>query len=346
MGKTRKLKVLVLIHEGLEPPESLDSFSDDELGKALWGAEFDVINTLREMGHIVEVQSVSDELKVIRQAIEKFKPNLAFNLLEDFAGVSIFDQHVVAYLELMGMKYTGCNPRGLMLARDKALAKVILSYHRISTPQFEVFKRGKPLKISAKTEYPIFVKSLTEEASTGIAQSSVVYSEAELRERVSFIHESIQTDALAETYIDGRELYVGMLGNRALTVLPVWELKFLKAPEGMAKIATPKVKFDPRYRRKYGITTGAAYGLSDETREQIDKICRRVYRRLRLTGYARMDLRVNSEGKVFLLEANPNPHIGIDEDLAQSAIKSGMSYEALLQKILNLGLRWDPSEFA
>lgn len=346
VSRFKPLRILLLIHEEATPPDSLDDFSDDEIGKALWGAEYDVLNALTEMGHSVKVQGVTDELKTIRVAIEEYKPHIAFNLMEDFGGVSIYDQNVVAYLELLGINYTGCNPRGLVLARDKGLAKSLISYHRIPTPKFFVFRKGKKIKVPAKAPFPLFVKSTTEEASFGISRSSIVNTERELISRISFIHESVQTNAIAEPFIPGRELYVGMLGNHSVTTFPVWELKFKKLPEGMPRIATPKVKFDPKYRRKYGIDSGPATGLSQDTIERMYKICRKAFRVLRLNGYARMDFRLSNDGKIYFLEANPNPHVGIDEDLAQSAMKSKMSYEALLQKIINLGLRWDSSTFA
>src|SRR5262249_26080236 len=161
---------------------------------------------------------VGGDLTPVRSAIEEFKPQIAFNLLEAFADVATFDQNVVAYLELLKVPYTGCNPRGLVLARDKALTKKVLSYHRIPVADFAVFRRGHRARRPRRLKFPLIVKSLTLDASIGISQASVVEDDAKLEERVRFIHESLETDALVERYIEGRELYVGILGNQQLQV--------------------------------------------------------------------------------------------------------------------------------
>ena len=158
---------------------------------------------------------VRDELGPIRQMLFEWKPHVVFNLIESFFGLRELDQHVASYLELLRVPYTGCNPRGLVLARDKALAKTILTYHRIHVPRFEVVHSGRRVRRSKRLTFPLIVKSLTEEASVGIAQASVVWDQAELDERVKFIHESITGDALIEEFIDGREIYVGRVREQA-----------------------------------------------------------------------------------------------------------------------------------
>jgi D-alanine-D-alanine ligase len=190
------------------------------------------------------------------------------------------------------------------------------------------------------------VKSLTQEASIGISQASVVDSDEKLRERVTFIHESIGTAAIAERYVEGRELYVGILGNQALQSLPVWELFFTNMPPEARRIATDRVKWSVKYQRKYGIESGPAKDLSDEACSAIHHICKRTYRALELSGYARIDLRMDDAGAVWVLEANPNPQIARGEDFAASAERVSIGYDALLQRILNLGLRWQPESFA
>ena len=172
-----------------------------------------------------------DELAPLGRAIRDFQPHVVFNLLEEFRGLTAFDYHVVAFLELNGVAYTGCNPRGLLLARDKALSKKIVHYHRVRTPRFASFSRGRKVRPLRGIDYPVIVKSLVEEASYGIAQASVVYDDAALVERVRFIHERVGGDALAEEYIDGRELTLAVLGNRRLETFPVWEMTFAKLPE-------------------------------------------------------------------------------------------------------------------
>jgi D-alanine-D-alanine ligase len=244
---------------------------------------------------------------------------------------------VVAFLELMHQPYTGCNPRGMLLSRDKVLSKQLLSYHRIPTPQFMVFPRGKKAHIPKKLRFPLFVKSSTEDASLGIAQASVVADQKQLTERIAFIHEQTHSDALVEEYIEGRELYVGVMGNDRLRVLPVWEMSFGSLPENLPAIATRKVKWDRGYQQRYGITTAAAEDLPDGTVARLEQLSKRIFRALHLSGYARMDFRLRPDGELFVLEANANPNISAAEDFSASALKAGMKYDDLLHRILQLG---------
>jgi D-alanine-D-alanine ligase len=336
----RKLRVVVLMHPSMVPPDSLEGVSEAEAYK--WKTEYDVVNTLRELGHEVQPLGVADELAPIRNAIEEWKPDICFNLLEEFLGRQDFDYHVVSFLELMQVAYTGCHPRGLMLARDKALSKTLMSYHRLPVPEFTVFRVGRAVQRPKRLQFPVIVKSLTQESSIGISQASVVEDEARLIERVRFIHRKVGTDAIAERYVDGRELYVGVIGNLKLQVFPVWEMKFEKMPEHSYRIATERVKWNDAYQQKHGITTVAAGDLPEELAGRVGQICRRVYRTLDLSGYARIDLRLDAEGRVYVLEANPNPQLAYGEDFAESAHHAGVSYEALLQKILTTGLSWRP----
>ena len=176
-------------------------------------------------------------------------------------------------------------------------------------PEFEVFRIGRPIRRPKRLAFPLIVKSLTQEASIGISQASVVDSDEKLKERVTFIHESIGTAAIVEQYIEGRELYVGILGNQALQALPVWELFFTNMPRGAKRIATDRVKWSVKYQKKYGIDSGPAKDLPEALAEQIQHVCKRAYRALELSGYARIDLRLDEAGNVWVLEANPNPQI-------------------------------------
>jgi D-alanine-D-alanine ligase len=332
----KKLRTLVLMHQSLVPPESLEGRSPAEIEE--WRTEYDVMTHLKTAGHEVRALGILDSLTELRAAIQDWKPDIAFNLLEEFNGIVTYDQHVVAFLELMQQPYTGCNPRGLTLSRDKVLSKQLLAYHRIPTPQFMLFPRARRVHIPRKLQYPLFVKSATEDASVGIAQASVVEDAARLTERIQFIHEQTQTDALVEEYIDGRELYVGVIGNERLTVLPVWEMTFGSLPENLPAIATRKIKWDPRYQAKYGIKTRAATELEPVVTQQLKRQAKRIYKALHLTGYARMDFRVRADGRIYVLEANANPNLAADEDFAESARSDGLGYDELLQKILSLGL--------
>jgi D-alanine-D-alanine ligase len=339
-----KLRVLALVHRHLIPPETVPEGTD--VVSAPWRTEYDVISTLRAMGHEVQALGVHDDLGDIRRASADWKPHIAFNLLEAFDDVAIFDQNVVSHLELLKLSYTGCNPRGLLIARDKSLSKKLLAYHRIPVPEFEVFRMGRPVRRPKRLAFPLIVKSLTQEASIGISQASVVDTDDRLRERVAFIHESIGTAAIVERYIEGRELYVGIVGNQVLQSLPVWELFFTNMPPEARRIATDRVKWSVKYQKKYGIESGAAKDLSDAACGHIQHVCKRAFRALELSGYARIDLRLDEAGTVWALEANPNPQIARGEDFAASAEKVGLSYDALLQRIINLGLRWHPESLA
>src|SRR6185436_7750072 len=289
----KKLRVLVLMHDYLVPP---DDVSGHDPETATWRTEYDVLKTLRDdLQHDVHVLGVKDDLAGIRQANDSFKPHIAFNLMEAFHEVGTFDQNVVAYLELLRLPYTGCNPRGMLLARDKALSKKLLHYHRIQAPEFMVVVRGRKPKLSKKVRYPLFVKPLTQEASIGISQASVVEDEAKLRERVQFIHDSIATDAIVEEYIEGRELYCGVIGNQRLQILTAWEMTFAKMPDGQHRIATERVKWSKKYQDKVGIDTSQAKDLPDGASDLIQRISRRVYRTLELSGYARIDLRLDAK---------------------------------------------------
>jgi D-alanine-D-alanine ligase len=327
------------MHEELMPPEDTSGFNVAEQD---WKTEFDVITTLRKLGHDVYPLGIAEDLGVIRKSIDEHKPHIAFNLLEDFHDVAVFDQNVVSYLELLRLPYSGCNPRGLLLARDKGLSKQLLTYHRIPVPDSTVCLVGRRPHRPKRLTFPLIVKSLTKEASAGISQASVVDDDDKLRDRVKFVHDTIGTDAIIERYVDGRELYVGVIGTQRLQTFPIWELLLTNMPEGAWHIATNRVKWNRQYQRRRGIKTIEAKNLPDGTRDHIRHVCRRVYRTLGMSGYARIDLRLDAAGKVYVLEANPNPQLANGEDFADSAERAGVKYGPLLQRILNLGLRWRP----
>jgi D-alanine-D-alanine ligase len=335
-----RLRVLALVEPSLIPPSQPERSRAED---APWKTEYDVVHTLRRQGHEVMPLGVDADLAPIRQAVAELRPHIAFNLIEAFDNVASWDQNVVAYLELTKTAYTGCNARGLMLARDKAVAKKLLTYHRIAVADFAVFRRGQRVRRPGRLRFPLIVKSLTLDASIGISQASVVDDEARLEERVRFIHESVGTDAIVERYIEGRELYVGVLGNQRLQVLPIWELSFRDMPEESRNIATERVKWSLAYRRKHKIVSGEAKDLDPATSRRIRDTCKRVYRNLMLSGYARIDLRLSDTGQIYVIEANPNPHLARDEDFAEAARKAGLDYPTLLKRILKFGLDWEPA---
>jgi len=333
----KKLRVLVLMHPDHVPPDSLDGL-DPQDALAL-KAEFDIVQCLRKLGHEARPLGVQDEFLPIRDAVEEFKPHVVFNLLEEFHNNVLFDQNVVSLLELLRVPYTGCNPRGLILARSKSLSKKLLAYHRIPIPDFLVIPRGHRTRRPKKLQFPLFVKSLMEHASYGIAQASLVEDDERLAERVAFVHESIGTDAIAERFIEEREIYVGVLGNTRLVALPPLELVFENRPANAPLIATAKAKHDLAYQAKRGIVLQAAEGLEPEVAERIARLAKRIYRTLELDGYARIDFRLSSDNVPYFLDANPNPDISDGEEFASAAEFVGMTYGDLVSRILNLGIR-------
>jgi D-alanine-D-alanine ligase len=225
----------------------------------------------------------------------------------------------------------------MMLSRDKVLSKQLLAYHRIPTPHFAVFRQGGAIRIPKELRYPLFVKSATEDASLGISQASIVEDSAKLRERIEFIHQHTKSDALVEEYIEGRELYVGVLGNDRIRTLTPWEFIFGELKSGRAAIATRKAKWDRAYQSRHGITSGKAESLPAGLADRLDRLARRVYRALHMTGYARIDFRVRDDGTPFVLEANANPNLEREEDFADAALHDGIAFPELLKRLISLG---------
>jgi D-alanine-D-alanine ligase len=334
----KRLRILALIPEGQVPPETLEGLSDSEFVRVKM--EYDVLRALERAGHDLRTLDVTSDLGAIRRAIKEHRPHLAFNMLEGFHGVPVYDHHVVSYLELMRTPYSGCNPRGLMLSRDKELAKKILKWHAVPVPAWRTYPYGRKVRPPKVNTWPRIVKSATDESSTGISQASVVHSEEELVERVRFMHEHHGGDVMVEDYIDGREIYIGVMGNTRLQVFPPWELFLEHLREDAPRIATARLKFDVKYQKKIGASTRLADALPDGLAEKIPRLAKRVYRALSLSGYARLDFRLDGDGKLYLLEANPNPDLSSDEDFARSAKESGLDYDALIARIVGLGVRY------
>ena len=339
VAASKALRVLLLTDEAVVPdkPRRQLEGRDAELSKT----EYDVLAALKKLGHEVTCAGVGSDLSVIGHAIDDIKPHIVLNLVEQFDGLPFFDQHVVSYLELRKQKYTGCNPRGLTLARDKALTKKVLAYHRIPSPRFAVFKPRKRIVVPSRLNLPLFVKSLTDEGSEGISQASLVRDYEKLTERIAFIHEKTSSAALVEEFIEGREIYVGVFGNELLTALPPWELTMNNLPKDAPVIATDKAKWDPNYQRRVGLKSGPAK-LDEQMAKEVERTSKRIFRLLGLSGCARLDYRLTERRRLYLLEANPNPQIARNEDFADSAEHVGMKYEELLQKLITLGLSYEP----
>ncbi|MEW6325850.1 MAG: hypothetical protein AB1515_10750 [Nitrospirota bacterium] len=332
----KRLNVLVLF-DVPAPPAAQPDYSQ-ELTTPDWKAEADVIQALKTIGHELRLLGVHDDPGAIITEIKDHTPDVVFNLTEEFNRRSALDRNVAALFGLLDVPYTGNGPTGLTLCKNKAMAKEILAFHHIKSPHFAVFHPGGTIKRPKRLNFPLFIKPLKDEASYGISQESFVENDQAFEERVRYIHERMKQEALAEEYVDGRELYVSILGNRRLQVLPIREVVFSKMPEDRPRFATFKAKWDDAYRERWGIENRFAEQLPDGMEERIARVCKRVYRALHMWGYGRIDLRLTPDNRIFILEANPNPNLASDDEFAQSAIKAGYTYESMIQQMLRLAL--------
>jgi len=333
----KKLKVLVLF-DGTRPTK-IDEDLTKEMKHEDWKTEANVMAALGTLGHTAEHLAIFDDLDLVRQKMESFAPDVLFNLVEQFKNNPGFDQNIVSLLEMQGVPFTGCGATGLVLCKHKGISKKILGYHHIHVPNFVVIPRGQRIARLKRPKFPILVKPVKEEASYGISQASFVESDEQLRERVAFIHEKYDSDVIAEEYIEGRELYVSLMGNVRLRVLPIRELVFREVPPNEPKIATYKAKWDEEYRKRWGLKNRFANGFDPALVAHIEQTCKRIYRLLTIDGYARIDLRLTADNTLYFIEANPNPHLASDEDFAQSAEKAGLKYPQLIDAIIRLGMK-------
>ncbi|MDP8981177.1 MAG: ATP-grasp domain-containing protein [Acidobacteriota bacterium] len=328
------MKILVLfdLARRVSPEEC---FSEQSLKEEDKPTEADVLGCLARLGHEVETLSVYDNVTGIVEKLKAYAPDVVFNLSESFYHDRSHEPNIPALLELMKVRYTGSGPDALLLCKDKALAKKVLAYHRVRLPHFVVSHRSRPLRNLRRFVYPAFVKPVAEESSDGISKASFVRGEGEALERARFIHQKFNCDALIEEYIEGRELYLSVLGNHRLTVFPPREIFFEQVPDDVPKFATFHAKWNDAYRKKWGITNGAAKPLPGGVQENLAKLAKKVYRLLKIRGFGRIDVRITEAGEVFVIEANPNPSLAQEDDFAQAAAESGMGYEALIGEIIN-----------
>jgi D-alanine-D-alanine ligase len=330
----RALQILVVCDLGAPPP------ADQDYGERLKQDEFDtersVLEALARLGHEARLFGVFDDIHALIEELRRRPPDLVFNLCEAFDRDRDHEPHLVGLFELLKIRYTGAPPAALRICKDKGLTKKILSYHRIPIPRFVVSHRARPLKRLRNFAFPAFIKPLGLEASEGIAQMSFADSEKDSLERVRFVHESLRVDAIIEEYIDGRELYVGLLGNHRIDVLPPRELFFREVPPGEPRFATFKAKWDEAYRKRWGIDSGPAGEIPPATLRDMNDMCRKVYRLFGIQGYARIDLRLKPDGEMVFLEANPNPSLADDEDFARAAQAADIGYDDLIGRILRL----------
>jgi D-alanine-D-alanine ligase len=298
--------------------------------------EYQVGFALEENHHEILLIGVHDDLREIMDRCAEWKPDLVMNCAESF-GDARHDYLFPALLETSGFRYTGTPPLGLLVSRDKAMSKKILAYHGIQVPGFATWAPNEPVREEPPLKFPLIVKPIGEDASEGIAMASVVGDLKELAERVEFVHQRFEQSAIAEEFIEGRELYASVLGNgETLEVLPLTELVFDKeknAPE--ERIATQTTKWDEPYRRRKGIRYQFARPVAAAGKDRIEEICRTACRALWLCDYARIDLRLAESGEIWVLEANANPYIAKGHEVANAAEKAGMPYPKFIQRIVD-----------
>lgn len=298
--------------------------------------EYQVADALRRGGHEVYLLGVRNDLDYLVASLDELRPELVFNAVEAFHGDPGLEYLVPGMLEAEGYRYTGSPPLALLVSRNKAMSKKILAYHGIRTPRFVTCRPGETIA-EPDLEFPLMVKPLQSDASAGIAQASVVQDLASLRDRVGLIHERFSQPAIVEEFVDGRELYVSLIGNGDdLAILPITEMVFDKRktrPE--ERIATQSAKWDEDYRARKGIRNVFARPLARAVRERIGEICRTAFRSLWLRDYARLDVRVAADGEVWVLEANANPFISYGHDMANAADKAGMDYYGFVQRLVD-----------
>ncbi|OGX24912.1 MAG: hypothetical protein A2787_03300 [Omnitrophica WOR_2 bacterium RIFCSPHIGHO2_01_FULL_48_9] len=329
----KKLKVLLLFSSPYQKPRGYD-YKEEMADPENMYTEKDVLEALQANGYEVRILGIHNDTTPLFEEIKEFPPDVIFNMVEVFQDKAHLDKNIAAILEMLNIPYTGASTGSLFLCNNKALSKKILSFHRIKVPWFYTFYRGKKVWLPKKMKLPVVIKPLCEEASRGISQASVVDNKEAFIERIKFIHDNMNMDAIAEEYVEGRELYVSVLGSKKLTVFPPRELKFGQLPEDEPRIATYKAKWDDDYRDRWGIKSVFPGKLADGVEEEITDVCKRAFRALDLDGYVRFDIRVTSEGKVYIIEPNANPCIARIDEMAQSAGKIEMAYEELIRKII------------
>jgi D-alanine-D-alanine ligase len=327
------MRILILFDTDMDPPEGQDYSRQVESSEE---AEFDVARALKGLGHEVHLFGFRDDLDALVAGVRAASADVVFNLTERFRNLSALDYGVAALLEMLGLPYTGASAAGLMLARNKALTKMVLAYQGLRIPHFFVCPRGQATQRPSDVRFPLIVKPLDEDASVGIAQRSVVRDDAALSERVSFIHARLNTDAIVEEFIAGRELYVGVIGNDPPRALPPIEMKFAQDSSEESRIATFKAKWSHKYREARGIENCIAENLSKEQRDRLADVAVRAYKAAGLRDYGRIDVRLAYDGEIYVVEANPNPYLADGEDLAWAAEEGGDFYPQLLDKIAQM----------
>jgi D-alanine-D-alanine ligase len=294
----------------------------------------EIFEALEKLGHEPTYMVLDGEDKSLA-ALARQETDLFFNLVESYAGDDTMEMHVAAYLDLLGRPYTGAGPQGLYLAQDKGLAKKLFHFHGIRTPYFATCYQGK-LDHSQDINFPLIVKPASEDGSLGIDKKSVVGSVKELMERIHYVQEEFNLPALIEEYIEGREIYVGVIGNQSPEVLPLVELDLSKLPDDMPKVAGMEVKWE-KDSEAYRLTKSAPVeDLDEKIVDLLSQTALDAYRILKLRDYGRIDVRLTEKGEVYVIEANPNPWLSSNSEFFMAAKKSGRSYAEMIAEIVQL----------
>ena len=328
---------IAVIFDSLHP-EWEDAAFKREVEEKAEEAEYDVARALMAGGHDVHMIGIGDDVAPLLAKLADFQPKLVFNGCEGFRKNARHEYAIAALLDMYGYRYTGSSPTALLVARNKSLTKKILAYHGIRVPAFAEFKEGDKLVRPSELRFPLIVKPLLEDASIGIAQASVVEDDSSLAQRVEFIHTKYHQAAIVEELVEGREVYVGLIGNADLQVLPLTEMTFGEPEIGEHRIATYKAKWDEDYRKKKRIKNVFAKGVSDELTRRIGELCSTAFHALWLQDYGRVDVRLAHDNEVYVLEVNPNPFIAAEHEMAEAAEKSGLKYNAFIQRIVDEAL--------
>jgi D-alanine-D-alanine ligase len=296
-----------------------------------------VAKALRSLGHRVSILGSHGNVKRLTAGLSRRKPDLVFNLMEMF-GENIFgDIPVAGLLDLCGLKYTGSGPGELYLSQDKGLTKKLLAFEDILYPRFLVFSRGEAFETGGNLRMPLFVKPLRSDSSLGIGGKSLVHDAVALMERVAYIRKELNDSALAEEYIEGREFFVGVLGNAQAKALPPVEVDFTGFPEGVPKVLDSKAKWDVR-SKEYKGTKSVLANLPDELRARLQKVAVDAYRALRVRDYGRVDIRLTETGEIYVLEVNASCYLERPSEFAMAAAAAGMDYPQLIERIVQLAL--------
>ncbi len=295
-----------------------------------------ISEALVSLGHEPSTFAVDGRPQTLT-ALSRSNADLYFNLVESYAGDDTMEMHFAAFLDLVGKKYTGAGPHGSCLAMDKTVAKKLIKYHDLETPYSVVMNKGR-VEHAQDIRFPVIVKPASEDASKGINAASVVDSLKDLFERIAYVHEEFDSPALIEEYIEGREIYAAILGNDRPEALPLIELDLSKLPDGMPRIAGYEVKFDTTTEAYKKTKSAPAKDMDEELVARIHETALTAFRVLKLRDYGRVDLRVTDTGKIYVIEANPNPWLDPAAEFTMAAKESGRTYKQLIGEIVELAL--------